>query len=63
MCIYVGWPKIGETAPFPTDRGKKANWLRGRLYVCPLLLSVWQKVLWREVRNPWGAQLCLAPSR
>lgn len=46
-CIYVGWPGTGETAPFSTDLGKKANRLWGGLHVCPLFLSEWHKVLWR----------------
>lgn len=56
MCIYVGWHRIGETAPFSTDLGQM-------VCVSPVPLGAAESPgLWKEAGSYWGAQLCLAPS-
>lgn len=48
MCVYGGWHRMGETAPFSADREQI-------VCVSPVPLSAAERPgLWREARSCWG---------
>lgn len=53
MCIYVGWHRVGETAPFFTDLGQI-------VCVSPVPLRAAESPgLWKEAGSCWGPSAAL----